>query len=169
MRHKIYVKNDAPDKTPRVSAMLIKRIVKTALAYEGVGVSCEVSVLITGDFGIRSINNAFRNIDAPTDVLSFPMYSFTPGAFDPDDGEPDLSSGRLPLGDIILSAEHIMRQAENPVRTPERETAALVVHSVLHLLGYDHAEDDEDPNTVMRLREREILKLCDLGEPEIPA
>jgi probable rRNA maturation factor len=159
MNHKIYVKNKAPDRIPRISAIMVRRVVKATLACEGVDAECEVSVLVTDDAGIRAFNRDFRGIDEATDVLSFPSFNFKPGAFDASDGEKDAATGLLPLGDIVLSAERINAQAAKIGQTPEREATYLVIHSVLHLLGYDH-EDEGEGGELMREREREALELC---------
>ncbi|MDR2420785.1 MAG: rRNA maturation RNase YbeY [Oscillospiraceae bacterium] len=162
MKHKIYVKNKVPEKIPRVSAIMVRRVIKATLACEGVDAECEVSVLVTDDAGIRAINREFRGIDEATDILSFPSFKFKPGAFDASDGETDAATGLLPLGDIVLSAERVNAQAAELGHSPEREATYLVIHSVLHLLGYDHPEEGED---IMRAREREVLELCGFIAP----
>jgi probable rRNA maturation factor len=171
MNHKIYVRNKSPERLPRISAILVRRVVKAALSFEGVEQVCEVNVLITDDEEIRAVNREFRGIDETTDVLSFPLFNFTPGAFNGADGETDPNSRLLPLGDIILSAERAEAQAAEQGHTLEHEASYLVLHSVLHLLGYDHEGGDEDENDSngdkMRAREKEILKLCGFGEPEL--
>ncbi|MDR0838127.1 MAG: rRNA maturation RNase YbeY [Oscillospiraceae bacterium] len=157
MRHKIYINNKISDKPARLDPLLIRRVVKSALDAENVDVPCEISVLITNDFEIQAINREYRGIDAPTDVLSFPLCVFAPGEFSAADGETDMSSGLLPLGDIVLCAPQVDRQAAEFGQTRERETAYLVIHSVLHLLGYDHLDEGEQKKQ-MRAREKEILK-----------
>jgi len=117
-----------------------------------------VSVLITDDHAIRGINNEFRGVDAPTDVLSFPMLVFSPpGWAAPDIGASDPETGLIPLGEIILSGRRVHEQAKVFGHSPERETAYLVVHSVLHLLGYDHLDEAEGKKE-MRGREKEIIR-----------
>jgi len=152
IRHKIYARRVAAG--VRLSIPLIKRCICETLRLEGVDMPCEVSVLITDDAGIRGINHEFRGIDSPTDVLSFPVQEFIPGAFESGDVDPE--TGLMPLGDIILSAERVDAQAREYGQSRERETAYLVIHSVLHLLGYDHVDEAEEKRK-MRRREADIL------------
>lgn len=156
MKHKIYITNEIKDK--RLNPHLIRRTVKATLEAENVGVPCELSVLITDDAGIRSINHEFRGLDKPTDVLSFPCFEFSPGKFALNGGEIDEATGLLPLGDIVLSAERVEDQAKQYGNTLDRETAYLVIHSVLHLLGYDHSDEGEDKRK-MREHEEIILSI----------
>ena len=90
-------------------------------------------------------------------MLSFPAFQFTPGAFDPDMGEVDPESGRMPLGDMALNLDRIYRQGEEYGHGPKRETAYLTAHSVLHLLGYDHLDEGEQKRQ-MREREEIIMR-----------
>ena len=156
--HKIYVRHSGVEAADRLQVPLIKRCVRTTLRCEGVGTPCEVSVLITDDSGIRALNRQFRDRDEPTDVLSFPMQNITePGQVSPDAGAVDQETGLLPLGDIIISAGRVEKQARKYHQTRERETAYLTVHSVLHLLGYDHP-DEAQGKRLMRAREEEIMQ-----------
>ena len=152
---KIYVRHSGTDKNARLSIPLIKQCVRETLRLEGVDVPCEVSVLITDDAGIREMNREFRGLDKPTDVLSFPAWDLVPGRFLPSDCETDPETGRLPLGDIVLSAPRVDAQAHEYGQSRERETAYLTVHSTLHLLGYDHI--DKDDKKLMRVREKAVL------------
>ena len=154
MRHKIFITDENKDKL--LDRRLIRHTVKTALAAQNVTAPCEISVLITDNEGIRSINHEFRGLDKPTDVLSFPCFDFAPGEFDVNGGEIDESTGLLPLGDIVLSAERLSAQATEYGNTLAQETAYLVIHSVLHLLGYDHMDEGADKRK-MREREKIIL------------
>ena len=121
-------------------------------------------MLITDDRGIREVNRGYRGIDKPTDVLSFPMQEISsPGAFEFDPGALDPETGILPLGDIILSAERVYEQAREYGHTLARETAYLTVHSVLHLLGYDHI-DEAEGRKKMRAREDAIMKDINITE-----
>ena len=114
---------------------------------------CEVDVLFTDDEGIHAINLEQRGVDRPTDVLSFPMFQLTPGAPPTlDDVEADPGTGLVPLGDMVLSLERAEAQGAEYGHGAEREAAYLAVHSVLHLLGYDHL--DEGPMKA-QMRERE--------------
>ena len=144
---------------------LLRRAVRTALDAEGVDASCEVDVLLTDDEGIRALNKEQRGVDEATDVLSFPAWDFTPGAFDAASGEPDPDTGLLPLGDMALSLDHIRVQAAAYGNSLGREAAYLTVHSVLHLLGYDHLDEGEQKKR-MRAREKQIMALLGLPERE---
>ena len=119
-------------------------------------VPCEINVLITDDSGIRQINNATRQIDKATDVLSFPMFEMTPGELPEDWSEyTDPATGLCPIGDMALSLERAIAQAEEFGHTARREVGYLTIHSMLHLLGYDHL--DEGPmKAQMRTREEQI-------------
>lgn len=134
---------------------LLNRVISAALAAEGVGVPCELSVLITNDEGIHQINLEQREVDRPTDVLSFPMFELEPGEM-PDADMADPDTDLVPLGDMVISLERAVEQAVEYGHSVEREVSYLAVHSVLHLLGYDHM--DEGPmKAQMRAREEAIL------------
>ena len=129
--------------------MLVRRAVIASLAYEGFKNDAEVSLTFTDNEGIRALNSEFRGIDKPTDVLSFPLTDYEGSEFPFD--EPELS-----LGDIVISLERARAQAEEFGHSYEREAAFLAVHSVLHLLGYDHETGEED-ELDMRRRQTEIM------------
>lgn len=143
------------DKNPAIT-LLLHRTVKTALELEGVHAPCEINILITDDQGIRGINAATRNIDKETDVLSFPMFQFEPEHFPQDVSQLlDPQTGLLPLGDMCISLERAKDQAKRFGNSLKRELGYLTIHSVLHLLGYDHL--DEGPmKRQMRIREEII-------------
>ncbi len=129
---------------------LVHTAVMGALEFEEIDFNCEVSVTFTDNDGIHDLNREYRNKDSATDVLSFPMYSFT------EDDMPD-TDFTVELGDIVISLERAAEQSEEFGHSYEREVSFLTVHSVLHLLGYDHelsAEDDAD----MRERQRKIME-----------
>lgn len=141
---------------------LIEKAVSTTLDYENFNKPNEISVVITDNEGIREINREFRNIDRETDVLSFPMLEFEDDyaedgeiEIDVEDTNPD--TGDVILGDIVLSLEKAQAQAVEYGHSYEREISFLTVHSVLHLLGYDH-EKEADKN-IMRSKEEAILGL----------
>ncbi len=137
----------------------IRRAVRTVLAAEGVDFPCEVDVLVTGDEEIRELNREARQVDKATDVLSFPAFDLEPGELPgPEDADP--GTGLVPLGDMMISLEHVAAQAKEYGHSNRRELAYLTVHSVLHLLGYDHM--DEGPMK-RRMREREEDILAELG------
>ena len=135
----------------------IETVIRTALEEQGVELPCEISVLLTDDEGIHQINLDMRGVDRPTDVLSFPMFELEPGI--PPEGEDylDPESELCPLGDMCISLERAEAQAAEFGHSVEREICYLTVHSVLHLLGYDHM--DEGPmKAQMREREEAILE-----------
>ncbi len=136
--------------------MLVRRAVIASLEYEGFGADTELSVTFTDNEGIRAINAQFRGIDKPTDVLSFPLTDYESVDF-PVADEPESS-----LGDIVISLERADEQAHEFGHSFEREVAFLTVHSMLHLLGYDHVDSEED-DAEMRRRQREILISMGLG------
>ena len=153
---KINVKYDMPTwRRPAVSSV-IRRCIHAVMDAEGVAVPCEINVLVTDDNGIQQINQATRQIDKPTDVLSFPMFELTPGELPEDWNEyVDPDTGLCPLGDMALSLERAIAQAEEFGHTARREVGYLTIHSMLHLLGYDHL--DEGPmKAQMRAREEMI-------------
>ncbi len=139
----------------------VKKAVREALRAEGVTEPVSVSVLLTDDAHIRELNRDFRDVDRPTDVLSFPASEQVPGAFDPELCDKDPETGRLILGDMALSLERVEAQAAEYGHGTDRELMYLTVHSVLHLLGYDHT--DEGPEKA-RMRQREESILARLGQ-----
>ena len=150
---------NVPDDAPA----LIRKCARAALTLEGVDFDCEVDVMLTDDAGIREINREQRGKDAATDVLSFPMYEYMTGA-PPDElaGELRFQAGEpLLLGDMVLSVERARAQAEEYGHPFARECGYLTVHSVLHLLGYDHERGDEE-RALMRRREEAALALVGL-------
>lgn len=131
----------------RCSFPVRRRIKKAALAVlsaEGVDEPCELSVLVTDDSGIHAVNKQFRQVDSPTDVLSFPM------------GDTDPVSGRLVLGDMVLNIDRAAAQGRAFGHGAAHEITYLTVHSVLHLLGYDHVDEGEQKRE-MRAREKLIM------------
>ena len=129
---------------------LIRRAVIASLDYEGFENEIEVSVTFVDNEGIRTLNAQYRGIDRATDVLSFPLIDFEGG------DAPAADEPRVMLGDVVLSLERASEQAEEFGHSFEREVAFLTVHSMLHLLGYDHELGDEE-DADMRRRQREIL------------
>lgn len=121
---------------------MIKKCIHTALSDRGVNVPCEINVLITDDNGIRAINLASREIDRATDVLSFPMFQFDEGKLPEEwDEYIDPETELCPLGDIAISFQRAVEQAKNFGHSIQREVGYLTIHSVLHLLGYDHLDE----------------------------
>ena len=140
---------------------LIRRAAKAALKLEGVEEDCIVNVMLTDDAGIRAVNREQRGVDAPTDVLSFPMNELTEGDFDPSVCEYDYSTEKLLLGDMVLNLERCAAQGEEYGHGFDRELSYLTVHSVLHLLGYDHVDEGERKRR-MRAREEAVMERLDL-------
>ena len=134
----------------------IRTCINAVLKAEGVTAKCEINVLVTDDAGIREINRTSRNIDSATDVLSFPMFELAPGELPADWTEyEDPDTGLVPLGDMCISLERAIAQAKEFGHTTRREAGYLTIHSMLHLLGYDHL--DEGPQKrQMRAREEAI-------------
>lgn len=138
---------------------IIRRCIHTVLSAEKVTVPCEINVLITDDNQIRSINKNTRDLDKSTDVLSFPMFTLEAGQ-PPKDWESyvDPETGLCPLGDMAISLERAVAQAKEFGHSTRREVGYLTIHSVLHLLGYDHL--DEGPQKAqMRAREEQIATM----------
>ena len=141
-------------------ASLAEEVVNFCIAHENFPYEAEVNLTLTDNKGIHVINKEYRQIDRPTDVLSFPMIEYTaPGDFDFLEQQEecfDPESGELVLGDIVISKEKVIEQAEAYGHSVKREYAFLITHSVLHLTGYDHIEDEE--RQIMEEKQREILK-----------
>ena len=153
-KHEIIISADVPGVDEGLRSFL-RKVIRTALDAEGVDVPCEVNVLVTNDTGIHRVNVDMRGVDAPTDVLSFPMFELSPGD-KPSEDDADPATGLVPLGDMCISLERARAQAKEYGHSNRRELAYLAVHSVLHLLGYDHL--DEGPmKAQMRGREEDIL------------
>jgi len=137
-------------KCPLSLRLRIRRAAVAVLKAEQVDEPCDLSVLLTDDEGIHVINREFRQVDKPTDVLSFPM------------GDVDPRTGRLLLGDMVLNVDRAKAQGEEFGHGPEHELSYLTVHSVLHLLGYDHVDEGE-MKRAMRAREKIIMNMLEPG------
>lgn len=162
MNHQIIIESEVDGLDMDFLTAHITRCIEGALAAENISVPCEVSVLLTNNDGIQEINREYRNVDAATDVLSFPMFEFQPEAF-PEDVSDLLDPGSklLPLGDMALSVERIRSQAQEFGHSEARELGYLTVHSVLHLLGYDHMDEGEMKKQ-MRAREEAIMEFLNI-------
>ena len=156
MQHEIYISREIKGLGHNNSAACIKKAVNMALDAEGVDVPCIVSVMLTDDEGIHAVNREFRGVDSATDVLSFPMNELTPGAFDAAMCERDMDTGAVLLGDMMISVPRCQAQGEEFGHGYEREIMYLSVHSVLHLLGYDHVDEGE-MKRALRAREKAIM------------
>lgn len=141
-------------KIPSGIRLLMRRCCEAVLRTEGFTETCEISISFVSNEEIREINKEFRNIDSVTDVLSFPLG---------ENGEYDLNNdtGALELGDMVISIERAEAQAKEFGHTLQREVAYLTVHSMLHLLGYDHVNGGLE-QVRMREREEEVLALLGL-------
>lgn len=149
MKTRIYL-SDRQDKQSLSTDQkkLIRSAVRATLRYEQFGRDCEVSITLVDDEAIRALNAEHRGIDRPTDVLSFPMFDE-----DFDDGEYAV------LGDVVISLERAYRQAAEYGHSPEREIAFLVVHSILHLLGYDHEAGKAEESEMFQKQEEILQKM----------
>lgn len=157
MKLRIYFENDQEKyKVSYNLKMLLREAIETTLDFEDFNAVCEVSVTFTDNEGIRELNKKFREMDKPTDVLSFPLLDF-----DGDCEEPPIDELISNLGDIVISLERAKEQAEEFGHSFAREVAFLTVHSMLHLLGYDHEKGDEEDRE-MRARQSEIMKIMGL-------
>jgi probable rRNA maturation factor len=143
---------------------LAEKVINAALDYVDCPYETEVNLLLTMNDEIQEMNKNFRSIDRPTDVLSFPMIDYEEaGNFDFLEDVMDAfhpESGELMLGDIVISKEKVISQAEEYGHSIEREYAFLIAHSMLHLFGYDHMEDDE--RIIMEQKQREILEVLEI-------
>ena len=152
MELKIYFENQqAKEKVDYELKILVRHAIIETLKYEGHDRITEVSVTFTDNEKIHQLNKQYRNVDRPTDVLSFPLFDF-------DGSEDDLMPTEFEtmLGDIVVSLEKAKEQAEEYEHSFEREVAFLCVHSTLHLLGYDHERSPEDEED-MCIRQRIIM------------
>ena len=161
MRHKIYVTRAVRDLGFPDARRYVRAAVSAALRAEGVDAPCLVSVLLTDEEGIRALNMEFRGVDAPTDVLSFPLNELRPGEFDASACESVPETGLVLLGDMAVSLPRVASQAEEYGHSWERELSYLTVHSVLHLLGYDHTDEGECKR-LMREREKTIMERMEI-------
>ena len=140
--------------------MLIRRAIEQTLAYEQYHNDAELSVTLTDDAGIHELNARFRDVDAPTDVLSFPLLDYEDGC-----EEPPIDEINNMMGDIVLNLQRTAKQSEEFGHSFERECAFLTVHSTLHLLGYDHVNSEEE-DMDMRKRQTAIVDAMGLGITE---
>lgn len=144
---------------------LAREVIEAALDYAQCPYEAEVNLLLTTDEEIHQMNREFRGIDRPTDVLSFPMIEYEePGRFDfLEEEEYDCfhpETGELLLGDIVISKDHVIAQAKEYGHEIKREYAFLIAHSMLHLFGYDHMEDEE--RMIMERMQNEILNALNI-------
>ena len=156
MKMKINLTFDCFTLSRYMVASVIKQGVESTLVAEGLEIPCEINILVTDDKNIRAINKAYREIDKPTDVLSFPMFQFSAGEYPSDWTEYlDPETGLCPLGDMAISLQRAVAQAKEYGHSTRREIGYLTIHSMLHLLGYDHMDEGEE-KAKMRSREEAI-------------
>ena len=149
---KVYVKNNQSEvKVPVGIRLLIRRCCQAVLTTESFGKDAEVSVSFVSNIEIKNLNKIYRNKDIVTDVLSFPLTG--------SDGSVEINqeTGAVLLGDIVISLETAVKQASNYGHSLEREIGFLTVHSMLHLLGYDHETSQLDQR-IMREKEESVLE-----------
>ena len=155
-KHKINISFSEPTFRRFQIASIIRTCIHAVLAAEHVDADCEINVLVTNDEGIRQINESSRGIDSATDVLSFPMFQLEAGTLPENwDDFRDPETELCPLGDMAISLERAIAQARSFGHSVRREVGYLTIHSVLHLLGYDHL-DDGPQKKQMRTREEAI-------------
>ena len=148
MTHKIYIQYSNENQQHIDYVNLVEQAVNKTLFMETADITCVINILITNNEGIHRYNRDYRGVDSITDVLSFPMQTFQHAGWGGcSHFEFDEDSGELPIGDIVISLERVKEQAVEYSNTVEYEIVYLVIHSTLHLLGYDH--DNEDNEKVM--------------------
>ncbi len=157
MSLRIYFENEQ-EKFPVTYSlkMLLREAIETTLDFEDFQNVCEVSVTFTDNDGIQELNKKFRQMDKPTDVLSFPLFDY-----EGECEEPPIDEMISNLGDIVISLERAREQSEEYGHSFKREVAFLTVHSMLHLLGYDH-ERSEEEDKEMRSKQTEIMRIMGL-------
>ncbi|MBQ1901316.1 MAG: rRNA maturation RNase YbeY [Lachnospiraceae bacterium] len=157
----LYIEEETEVSFPFDYKELAKSVINAALDHEEFPYEVEVSLTFMDKDGIQEANRDFRQIDRPTDVLSFPMLDFpAPGDFSELEGMNDITNPEtddVVLGDIVLCVPKIYEQAEEYGHSVKREYAFLIAHSMLHLMGYDHMEDEE--RVEMEKRQKEILDI----------
>ena len=156
----VSVTRDRPRLGRPETAGLIKKAVAAVLTAEGILDPCHVDVLLTDDEGIHAINLEHRGVDAPTDVLSFPMNELSPGKFDRGQCEVDFDTGEVMLGDMVVNIPRCEAQGEEYGHGYRHEVSYLAVHSTLHLLGYDHMDEGVE-KALMRGREKAAMQLLE--------
>ncbi len=156
MKHKINMVFEELSLRRFTIGSIIRTCISETLKAERITVPCEINVLVTNDAGIHIINKTSRDIDRPTDVLSFPMFEFEPGNPPSDWADyQDPATGLVPLGDMCISLQRAEAQAKEFGHSLRREVGYLTIHSMLHLLGYDHLDEGEMKKQ-MRGREEAI-------------
>ena len=158
-----FVEKETETKTVEDEEALLRDVAASVCEFENCPYEISVNLLVTDDEGIREYNKQFRGLDNPTDVLSFPLVDYEqPADFSLVQKEPaaylDQETGELILGDIVINADHVLSQAKEYGHSPKREFAFLLVHSFLHLFGYDHMEKEEEEE-MFRRQEQVLLRM----------
>lgn len=146
----VYIDNRSEKIIDEEVTKKLEACIAQCILAEGFPDNCEISLSFVGDEEIQSLNKQYRNIDAPTDVLSFPLL----------DGEEDLTQEVIMLGDIIISIPRTQQQAIEYGHSFERELCYLTIHSMFHLFGYDHMEEED--KLVMRQKEKKVIRILNL-------
>ena len=157
----LYIEEEGTSRLPFDTEEIAELVVSAALEYAAFPYEAEVNLLLTTDEEIHEMNRMYRGTDRPTDVLSFPMQEYEqPGDFSGfDEDSEDVfnpESGEFMLGDIVISKDRVLAQAEQYGHSSKREYAFLIAHSMLHLFGYDHMEEEE--RLLMEQKQREIME-----------
>lgn len=148
----------------RVDEELIKLLEKTvieSIELSGINTGCEISITLMDDVKIKEINKEYRNIDSATDVLSFPIVEMNEGVILSIEGDIDCDENLLLLGDIVISLERAVKQAEEYGHSFTREVAFLATHGIFHLLGYDHMNEEQERK--MLEKQEEVLAVMGLA------
>jgi probable rRNA maturation factor len=147
----VYIEDEQTAVTVKEEQLdLLQKTVMQCLKNENFKLGCEINILLTDNESIRQINKQHRDIDKPTDVLSFPMADIKNGEILSIQGDVDIDEGLLLLGDIIISMETALKQSEDYGHSLDRELAFLTAHGVFHLLGYDHIDKDTESDMISR-------------------
>jgi probable rRNA maturation factor len=157
----VYIENETPEKLPDNYEYIVKDVIAAAIDFLKCPYECELNVIFTDNEGIKEMNAEYRDIASPTDVLSFPLIEYEiPGNLEHVEDDSieyfNQDTGELMLGDIVLNVDRIASQAVEYGHTRRRELAFLTAHSMLHLFGYDHI--DEDERAIMEDLQEQILK-----------
>lgn len=156
----IFYEDENDIRLPINGSDLSEKVVSEAIEYTDFPYESEVSILLTNNSEIRRLNREFRGLDKATDVLSFPLIDYpSPGVFDFLEDESSCfnpETGEAMLGDIVISKEKVLEQAQEYGHSVEREFAFLIAHSMLHLFGYDHMVEEE--RLVMEAKQKAILE-----------
>ncbi len=140
---------------------IINTAVEKSLEHEGFEIPSETSIVLTDDNGIHQLNKQYRDVDKPTDVLSFPILDILKGQINQDSGDIDKDKELILLGDIVISLETVKRQAEEYGHSFNRELAFLTTHGMFHLLGYDHMNEADEKE--MLEKQEKVLRLMELA------